>query len=128
MMTNQQIFNKVVKHLLKQGVKSINRGKCLYRGPSGLKCAVGCLIPDKLYIKEIEGKTIGGMTIFSIYYSILANILKKSGVGTKSFVLLDCLQDIHDHQIVKHWPEDLKQAAKLHNLKVPKILEKACIA
>ena len=50
----QSIFNKVLAHLRKQGVASQNTdgGTCLYRGPNGRSCAIGCLIPDDEY-KEI---------------------------------------------------------------------------
>lgn len=48
--TNQVIFDKVAKHLLTQKVQCANSaGNCMYRGPNGLKCAVGALIPDEEY-------------------------------------------------------------------------------
>lgn len=55
-MTPQEIFDTVVTHLSKQGKRSVNiEGDCLYRGPGGLSCAVGCLIPDSEYVHEMEG-------------------------------------------------------------------------
>lgn len=48
-MTNQEIFEKVAKHLLDQGRRSTlatptgDEGACAYRGTGGAKCAVGCL-------------------------------------------------------------------------------------
>lgn len=60
-MTNQEIFEKVIMHLLVQKKRSVlypeDRGlgaNCAYRGASGLKCAVGALIPDEEYSSEIE--------------------------------------------------------------------------
>ncbi len=53
--TKQQTFNKVVRHLRRQGVQSSRTGRCLYRGPDDTKCAVGCLIPDELYQLGMEG-------------------------------------------------------------------------
>jgi hypothetical protein len=58
-MTKQEIFDTVAFHLIKQGKKSANdRGICLYRSPGGLKCAVGCLIPDEVYWPSMEGRSV----------------------------------------------------------------------
>jgi hypothetical protein len=55
-MTKQEIFDTVALHLIKQGKKSVNDiGRCLYRSPEGLKCAIGCLIPDEVYQRSMEG-------------------------------------------------------------------------
>lgn len=52
----QKTFNTIVDHLYKQGCASVNdAGQCLYRGPNGTKCAIGCLIPDDIYTKSMEG-------------------------------------------------------------------------
>ena len=58
--TRQQIFDFVVNHLFNQGVKAggPNEG-CYYRTSDGaLSCAVGCLIPDKLYDEAMECGTV----------------------------------------------------------------------
>jgi hypothetical protein len=31
---------------------------CLYRGPAGAMCGVGCFIPDELYNKNMENKSV----------------------------------------------------------------------
>ncbi len=55
-MEPQEAFDTMVAHLRKQGVRSkVSEGaKCLYRSDMGLKCAVGCLIPDVDYIVAME--------------------------------------------------------------------------
>lgn len=53
----QEIFNKVVAHLLKQGRPAREENRCRYRTTDGLSCAVGCLIPDELYSPSFEGKS-----------------------------------------------------------------------
>ena len=59
----QAIFNKVFKHLFKQGKRAASLGNtCFYRY-NGLKCAIGCLIPDRLYTKTIEGRSIFNLDI-----------------------------------------------------------------
>lgn len=57
----QEAFNTMVRHLVKQGRKSANEKGCLYRGPDGLKCAFGCLIPDDHYFPSMERLTISAL-------------------------------------------------------------------
>lgn len=52
------IISTMAAHLAKQrGQSMVNRlgGVCAYRGVSGRRCAVGCLIPDEIYDRDIEG-------------------------------------------------------------------------
>lgn len=62
-MTAQEIFDKVINHLLQQGGPALNYNYdddpvCRYRSNNGLKCAVGCLIPDDQYDPLMEGKGV----------------------------------------------------------------------
>ena len=58
----KDIFDKVLTHLCKQKVGSFMKIKneafddikCMYRGPEGRMCAVGCLIPDDYYRENME--------------------------------------------------------------------------
>ena len=57
-MTNQEAFNKIAAHLLKQDKRSIlieqeSNIVCAYRSPDGLKCTIGCLIAGADYDAEI---------------------------------------------------------------------------
>ena len=55
MMNQQEVFDKVVRHLLKQGERAISdNGRCAYNDSHGRKCAVGCLITDEAYNPDIE--------------------------------------------------------------------------
>lgn len=45
-MTAQKIFNIVCGHLFVQGRKSVDDVSCLYFGPNGTRCAVGCLMTE----------------------------------------------------------------------------------
>jgi hypothetical protein len=55
-MTKQEVFDRVVTHLLTQKKRSASYyGSCLYKGPDGLRCAVGCLFPDSYDTSKIEG-------------------------------------------------------------------------
>lgn len=109
----QSIYNKVKKHLLNQNQKSIDAdGDCVYRGPEGLKCAVGCLIPDKLYNENFEGKS--ARTIFEGYYSIniIGYELPKRGLD-----LIAELQCLHDDFSIEEWASELEQIAIRFELK-----------
>lgn len=56
-MNKQEIFDKVAKHLIQQGCASVHEelNECRYRTDEGLMCAVGCLIPDEIYKRNMEG-------------------------------------------------------------------------
>lgn len=105
--TEAEIFETAAKHLLKQNKQAkgitgvVSWSICLYRGEDGLKCAVGCLIPDKFYTEDIEGKPIKGMSVK------LSEVLSKSGIPEEESThsLLALLQDCHDNHEPEEWPE-----------------------
>lgn len=109
-MTEQELFDTVAKHLLTQNKKSglVNvRGnveECLYRGPDGLKCAIGVLIPDEKYTTDLENLKATDPVIIEA-----ANL---QGVET----LGDDLQHVHDMFHPKEWPQRLKALAKDYKL------------
>ena len=58
-MTDQEVFERVYRHLMKQGYRSFvqtPRGQewPLYYGEGGARCAVGCLIPVHEYDRKFE--------------------------------------------------------------------------
>ena len=96
--TEQEVFDKVAKHLLKQNMKSEGCGACLYRGPSKLKCAAGCLISDSEYSPEMETKDWDLLII-------------KGVVPEKHSKLIIQLQYIHDINTPLEWREKLIELA-----------------
>ncbi len=58
----QEIFDKVAKHLLTQKARctdSKTGRRCLYFDPeTKMKCAAGCLIPDRDYSESFEGQRV----------------------------------------------------------------------
>lgn len=90
MSTKQEVFDKVLKFMRKQGKQSKSRGECKYRGPGGLKCAVGCLITEKQIKthKVVEGTQA----------SKLPNALVREMVGSMKNAewFLNDLQNAHD--------------------------------
>ena len=59
-LTKQQMAEGIYDWFFVKGNTQALRGKtetdkrCMYRGPNGTKCAVGCLIPDEMYLPEME--------------------------------------------------------------------------
>lgn len=131
-MNPQEIYNKIKQHLLSQNERSITivpsihddegYDVCAYRSDDGnLKCAVGALITDDAYSKELEDK--------SWYNPVVAKALVESGVKVEaysrssngSFIdwvnadpirkLLDTAQHIHDAEEVELWQGYLESLA-----------------
>lgn len=110
-MTRQQIFDTVVAHLRQQGRRSERNGACAYRGEDGAMCAVGCLIPDKLYDPAMEGAEI----YFSPKSHIVDQVLMSAGLYRfKPF--LAALQRVHDNFGPNLWESELEALAKQYDL------------
>jgi hypothetical protein len=114
MMTQQEIFDKVALHLLRQGKRATYDGEsfiCRYRAFDGTSCAIGCLIEDKWYSSGLEG--------CSIYARDIQGALKLSGIladdGTIRS-LLGSLQYLHDGIDPSSWREELFAIANRYNL------------
>lgn len=61
------LLKTMSEHLFTQGRLSVGPGgQCLYRGPDGLKCAVGAIIPDSAYEPVIEGCTVAGLMLYEV--------------------------------------------------------------
>ena len=92
-LTEQETFEKVVRHLFTQGKRAVNReGLCMYRGPDGLKCAIGCLIPDYLYRPRMEDQVL-----HSVWASVPDLI--------QDYEFMNELQYLHDHE--QNWTDDV---------------------
>lgn len=120
MLSGQQIYDKVKAHLLKQNVRSADRGACLYRGPWGRKCAAGVLISDENYSEDFEEAGVFheyGTTILTEGVAALTQALIDSGVDPAWMDLVSSLQDIHDNAPVERWALNLAKCAKSYGLK-----------
>lgn len=117
-MTAQEIFDKVINHLLQQGAPALNYHydddpKCRYRADSGFKCAIGCLIPDDQYDPLMEGVSVA---VGSPFADPLNNWVVKHHEQHRN--LLAALQNLHDsHDLIftrSDWhTEILKGSAKI---------------
>lgn len=110
-MTRQETFNTVKEHLLRQNAKSQcpnpewREGDlmCAYRGEGGRRCAAGCLIPDTLYRRGMEGKT--SFTLRKLFEELGHNV-----------ELVDRLQQCHDSVPVEDWAAKLRDIAEVEGL------------
>ena len=83
----QELYDFVVAAIVKQGRPSVgDNDRCLYRGPDGLKCAAGHVIPDSVYSEDMEGLDLANMAAFGRRLKSLVPHLK----------LLVSLQGNHD--------------------------------
>lgn len=110
-MNNQEVYDKVKAHLLTQNAKSISKdGDCKYRMIRSTKrCAIGCLIPDELYSKDLEGEGV---------YTLAQDEelgLKDFFAGVSIDLLVD-LQCMHDGDKPSKWPTILNEIAKDYGL------------
>ena len=111
----QELFNKIYLGLKSQNfeqsaVYENGNLRCLYRGPNGLKCAVGFLIPDEKYNESIEH--------MSPWNLVVEGIVELSDIH---IIFLREMQSIHDNACD---PEDmrleLESYAKDLGLVIPK--------
>lgn len=107
--TKQACFDKVATHLLTQREKSSIGTNCVYRGKDGLKCAIGCLIPDERYLPTMEKKTVETL----LYdFPTLREVPEINGNDE----LLQRLQSCHDAHDVDNWRAQLRLIAEAFNL------------
>jgi hypothetical protein len=105
-MTNQELFSRVRNHLLTQQHKSLDAfGDCMYRGPDGLQCAIGCLIPDEKYDRDFEQRRVTNTTI-----------REAAGITSDQTDLAISLQNVHDGYSVDEWPDALQKVAVNYGL------------
>lgn len=115
-MNNQEFFDRAVTHLFRQGRQSRatdGSGSCLYRGPDNTRCAIGAFIPDELYSRVIERRSVyqltnGGSPFFR---PEIAGIF----AGVDNFLLFRVQRD-HDYpnsdeEVTEVWAARLRETA-----------------
>ena len=108
--TAQAVFDHCAQHLIEQGKQSrfaddLSAG-CAYRGSGGEACAVGCLIPDAYYTREIEGLSVGDILLREAeYLGPLWVFIERHAA------LLNNLQIVHDEDATARWRQELRLVA-----------------
>lgn len=124
-MNRQEVFNKVSTHLLSQMRQALGKNYFYaYKTKDGLKCAIGCLIPDNLYDPKIEGLTIRDIMEISSQILFSKNILEFKNIletelgplNNDDLIFLKDLQLIHDFFFPDTWKKKLENLAKSSNL------------
>ena len=110
-MRRQEVFDRVVRGLASQDWKRSenDEGTCRLRGDHGRKCALGHLIPDKLYTETDEGglpEEIGALRSAGV-----------TGRGMLNF--LGVLMNAHDEPGLGDMRSYFQSIAKSHRLKWP---------
>lgn len=108
-MTNQEIFDQVSVHLLKQGEECMANSTCRYRY-NGLSCAVGCLIPDSLYNARMECRSVG------LLLRHFPDLKDHFDLQIKGLALLERLQHIHDAMPPDCWAGHLEITKRMFGL------------
>jgi hypothetical protein len=117
-LTYQQIFNRVWRHIIKQGGPAMDGNTCAYRAKNGRKCGIGALIPDDVYEKRIEGMGVNDLE---------GLFLKKCRLPAtdNDLFFLGEIQDCHDktcdyHDFIDAFKKEMRRVAKKYKLTVPK--------
>lgn len=100
-MTNQEAFDRVSVHLIAQNERAVDVDghTCRLRTVDGLKCAVGCLIPDEDYRLALEANPV--------------QVAAKFGVDP---ALAGALVYVHDDSEPEYWPSELRKVARAFGL------------
>lgn len=113
-MEAQEIFDKIMAHLRAQNARAADVSGCLYRTDDGLKCAMGCLIPDKLYNHTMEGKGVSSLIVDH------PELFKYLGIEdhASTYFLLRDMQSLHDDDLYpkKGWIEKAYDIGFKYNL------------
>lgn len=122
----QSVFNKVWQHFIVEGNPRSYEAPgntCAYRGANGAKCAVGVLIPDGEYSREIERYSFNSLVEEGRLTPTLRMYVE---AGLRGFLAV--LQEWHDDPLDGPSPENvtvemdkefLRKIAADYNLEVP---------
>lgn len=101
-MNKQEIFDKVALHLLTQGRQATDGTFCQYLTSDGLKCAIGCLIPDGHPAQQCGA---GARDLVARFPDL--GILPTDLGTLNGELFLQNLQRIHDVGYPQDWPRSL---------------------
>lgn len=125
--TQEDLFHTVAMHLLAQGKPAMDDDNCCYRADDGSMCAIGCLVADEHYSRDLEGATIC-VAGAGIEAAVVASIGRP--LAPSEFQMLASLQEVHDDFITgpQAWPERLRLCATEYGLAVRPELKAAMAA
>lgn len=125
-MTNQHVFEQVWRHfVVERNEPGMAQGVCFLRGANDTRCAIGLLIPDRLYDESMENRKMRGPRgILTHYPRVAEHFSNVSGQ------LLESLQWAHDFAAMNPDADFyaeieacLIEIAQRHRLRLPYIEE-----
>lgn len=117
-MQKQKILNKIMEFAYAQSAHCLGPDKkCLYNGPKGHKCFIGCLIPYDMYSVTMEDtKGIHGLVSC---FPELYRLIKIRGFSfSDNLAFFEELQQIHDSSRIDEWESGFKSFAIRYNLNI----------
>ena len=115
-MNQQQIFDVVVMHALKQHSKAMgDMDRCKYLADDGTKCFIGILIPQEAYLDKMENK--GAQFLLKENRTLIPLLVPSDMAYHLGVSFLESLQQIHDTILVIFWGEELRKVATKYGLK-----------
>lgn len=117
MLTAQQIFTKVSKHLLKQNKRVVDEhGRADWVDGQGNLCASACLL---------KPETRKMITAMGFGWTNSSNYMENGVDYDANLRLIIDLTNCHDENKPSRWPRKLRRIAREHNLKIPEFLKNA---
>jgi hypothetical protein len=112
----QELYDFVVAAIVKQGRPSVgDNDRCLYRGPDGLKCAVGHVIPDGVYSPvEMENQDILGLRSQQL---LPKSLIPHAGLLCSLQVCHDGPSSFDGFTFIKAFCHNANEVAERYNLK-----------
>ena len=116
-MNRQLIFNRVAKHLATQQKRAVQfsferEETCSYLTPDGLRCAIGCLIPNG----HAGLACLGSVSTLLNEYPDLGTLWEIDSDFYEDLTFLERLQTIHDDKPVEDWKDCLTNFANTNHL------------
>ena len=109
-MNRREIFNRVSAHLLKQNAKAVDEyGSCCFLTTDGLRCAIGCLIPDG---HTALSDDCGLVDIFE-YHPDIVSLWGVSDSGN-DMMFLCALMYVHDSCAPENWASELSRVEEAY--------------
>ena len=114
-MTPQEMFNKAYLGILDQGKQSRDGNFCKYRGPNGLKCAVGHLIDDDIALAWDKRTFSSIMEIRETKRFPIPEHIRENRVFLRQ------MQVAHDNtHSMKDFKVEMRKVASQYGLEIPK--------
>jgi hypothetical protein len=115
-MNKQEIFTTVATHLLTQNEKALDEdNNCVYRTDSGLKCAIGCIITDEMYHRDMDEQSMTALQL------IKADRFTMPDWFCDNVMEFVELQSIHDCLDPEDWRKSLIFFSEKEELEMPEV-------